>query len=1053
MANSTSETLFITSDSNNDEMIIRNRDACVASFCAVANWTYDIKEQTMTFVYPDDTEGAYKSIVFSKFNQDMHDFKLIYADDYPMFDVFCAELDAGKENVFCEFREIAYNYQQVWVRFIGHAVYGEDGNPVKISGRRFDISREKNSKEDVNEVEQDFLTGLFYRDKSRELVREALEKKPAYEDAMIIFDVDDFKSINDANGKVQGDLVLQTISGLINTNFMSKDIVGRIAGDQFFVFCEDIKNSKVIELVKSAQTRVGESVSMPDGSGVTLSAGISYYPKDGDTFEILYAKADMSLTLAKKQGKNRYVEFSMSNSEDAGVGYTLSKMGSFIEDELRVSTEDNKVNKKLFDYAFEELSREPSIYIAIQKIFEEVSLYYGLDRAALVELDRSSQIPKVTSKWCRVDDSEDASKIDIMPRDVWMAFETEESPDGYFIFEDGRCGAMDFFRNIVDMKNPPVSSIQFKVINNEEMLYALVNFESFERHVFKNSETSTLKSIVKLISSYILGQQVKDILEAETIISKNVMDAQRLVYYVIDGKSYELKYISKYAKNWFPNAAYGHKCYETIRCQDGPCDMCPFKNLNGEINSTQFYDEKEEKWISITASHMKDTDCEDDILICVTDVTEFLNKVRGEDTLTVADTFDKFIVDATKLIMRQNSGYAVICTGIQEFSKINDEFGYVIGDEILKRYADLIRNDIDDDELLCRVKGDDFILLIKQNNLTKKKVERLRDVFVNYSKILSNEFRQKCPGIDVKCFAGEYLISKKDKYINHCVDNALKARQVAFDERSKNNGFFVYSQELEESERQRVLLEKKMKKSLKNGGFKVFFQPKVDVNTKAIIGAEALVRLQDEDGKMISPGLFIPLAEKNGMIVDIDMSVYDQTFALMRKWIDQGKNIPLISVNVSRLHLLDDDLPNKIKKISDKYNLDPSIIELEITESVFFDDTDRLITMIKRLKDMGYVISMDDFGSGYSTLNIMKSLPVDVIKIDGGFFMRNEMDRKSKAIISAILQLTKNLEFDTVSEGVETEEQVEFVRSHGGRCVQGYYFYKPMPADDFEKLI
>ena len=208
-----------------------------------------------------------------------------------------------------------------------------------------------------------------------------------------------------------------------------------------------------------------------------------------------------------------------------------------------------------------------------------------------------------------------------------------------------------------------------------------------------------------------------------------------------------------------------------------------------------------------------------------------------------------------------------------------------------------------------------------------------------------------------------------------------------------------------------------------------------------------------KDGKMISPGLFIPLAEKTGFVVEIDRYVYEKTYEFISKWQKEGKKVPLVSVNLSRLHLIDDSTPQRMKDLADKYGLDPSSLELEITESVFFEDTERLINMIKRLKDLGFVISMDDFGSGYSTLNFMKTLPVDVIKIDGGFFMRSEMDNKSRAIISAIIQMTKNLEFDIVSEGVETQEQVDFIKEQGGTCVQGYYFYKPMSAEEFEKLI
>lgn len=189
------------------------------------------------------------------------------------------------------------------------------------------------------------------------------------------------------------------------------------------------------------------------------------------------------------------------------------------------------------------------------------------------------------------------------------------------------------------------------------------------------------------------------------------------------------------------------------------------------------------------------------------------------------------------------------------------------------------------------------------------------------------------------------------------------------------------------------------------------------------------------------------------MIVEIDQFVYEETFRLIHKWLQEGKKVPVISVNLSRLHLMDDRLPEHMEALCDVYDLRPEQIELEITESVFFQDADRLIDMIKRLKAVGFVISMDDFGAGYSTLNFMKSLPVDIIKIDGGFFMKNKMDDKNKAVISAIMQLSNNLHFKTVSEGVETDEQVEFIKEQGGKYVQGYYFYKPMPPEEFEGLL
>jgi EAL domain-containing protein (putative c-di-GMP-specific phosphodiesterase class I) len=166
-----------------------------------------------------------------------------------------------------------------------------------------------------------------------------------------------------------------------------------------------------------------------------------------------------------------------------------------------------------------------------------------------------------------------------------------------------------------------------------------------------------------------------------------------------------------------------------------------------------------------------------------------------------------------------------------------------------------------------------------------------------------------------------------------------------------------------------------------------------------------------------------------------------------------GKNVPLISMNVSRLHLFDEEFPGFLEGLTEKHGVPRELVEIEITESVFFDNTERLIKMISWFQRSGFVISMDDFGTGYSTLSLMKSLPIDILKIDGSFFMKSKLDDKNKAIISSIIHLSKKLNLKIVSEGIETPEQVEFLRSEECDYAQGYHYYKPMPAEEFEKLI
>lgn len=1019
-------------------------DAMKASISAVMIWTYSLEKHSMTFEYVSEDNTPCKSFVFENFSNSFKELHYVFADDEAIFDVFCAELEAGQDNILEEFRCISDTFQHAWYRFVGNAVKDENGVVTAVKGRRYDISREKSNKDTA--LVQDSLTGLYHRDKFREIVSAELDKDKENNSAFIIIDFDDFHVINEKFGRMQGDAVMQTVSGMIYTNFMSKDVIGRIAGDQFAVFCRNIEEEKVLELLSELQNRISSNIAISDSQGLTFSAGIAMSPRDGMAFEMLYPKADIALYAAKEKGKNRFEVVNFKDMGEIGIGYTLLKMGCFEEDENRTVKSSKEVNKKLFDYAFDELSKEADVTTAIKKIFEEACLHFSLDRAILHEKNYSTDHVEVTSSWCKVD-----GKVFDLEESDWYDISNNVPDEGYIIYKDGRALGLDFFRKIVEFDPAPVNCLQF-CIKDGDALNALFSFETFESHEFTGSEISTLRAVVRLISSYLLNQQNKSELETESIINQNVMDAQKVVYYVIDENTHEIKYISKYAKKIYPDAKYGQKCYEAIaKYKDGHCPICPIHQGEGDNHAVKVYSEDKDKWFSLTATKMTNTDSCHDVLICITDVTDLLLRLRGEDNLTIADSYDSFVMNATKAVIKSERTYGVVCAGIKNFAKINDEYGYVAGDDILKRFAEMIKADLKEGELLCRIKGDDFAILTLQDDLTNE--NSFESSFVNYSGRLTEEFKRACPGIEIKCFAGQYIISDKNKYINHCVDNAMKARKVAYSERNTNGGFYTYSREFEEREQNEYEMNKLIKDSLKENRFKVFFQPKVDVETEKVIGAEALVRLQGEDGKMISPGLFVPLAEKTGLIVDIDRNVYEQTFSYMSRWQKEGKCVPLVSVNVSRLHLIDDLLPERMKELADKYELDPSQIELEITESVFFEDTERLINMIKRLKDMGFVISMDDFGSGYSTLNFMKTLPVDVIKIDGGFFMKNEMDKKSRAIISAIIQLSKNLDFNIVSEGVETKEQVDFVREQGARCVQGYYFYKPMPAEEFEELI
>lgn len=248
-------------------------------------------------------------------------------------------------------------------------------------------------------------------------------------------------------------------------------------------------------------------------------------------------------------------------------------------------------------------------------------------------------------------------------------------------------------------------------------------------------------------------------------------------------------------------------------------------------------------------------------------------------------------------------------------------------------------------------------------------------------------------------------------------------------------------------------IEKKMENALSNREFLVYYQPKYDLQTNRLTGAEALVRWKDPKDGMIFPNTFIPVFEKNGFIVQLDFFVYEEVLKTLAKWREEGREPIVVSVNVSRAHIGTADFLCKLIKLADKYEVPHHLLELELTETVLGGQHQDILTFIQACRAAGFPVSMDDFGSGYSSLNLLKELPIDVLKIDREFLNETEVSQKSCIIIEQIVQMAAKIEIHTICEGVETESQAAFLRSIGCNMAQGYLYSRPVPLSDFEALM
>ncbi len=393
---------------------------------------------------------------------------------------------------------------------------------------------------------------------------------------------------------------------------------------------------------------------------------------------------------------------------------------------------------------------------------------------------------------------------------------------------------------------------------------------------------------------------------------------------------------------------------------------------------------------------------------------------------------------ANYLQNKSNKNKYIVSIDINKFKALNNIYGYEFCNNILKELGKKLEKTLPQDNISCRISNDIFATLFSyQRNVN----DLLDKVFNNVSVLNVNG-----TNIHVNLAIGAYKIIDEDTDINKILDKAYMARAQI--KGLYNNNYYIYDEKLENEMLKEQKIESCMEDALKNNEFEVVYQPKILVKNEKIVGAEALVRWK-KDGQTISPGDFIPLFEKNKFIIKLDLYVFEQACKDIASWNEKYDFVPTVSINVSKEHFNNEDFIKEYVKITDKYNIDRSKIDLEITESATVDQNIDILKVLNTIKENGFIISLDDFGTGYSSLSILQTMPIDIIKIDK-VFIRQADYKSDKNIINYIMLIAEHLGAKTILEGVETKEQVEFTRKIGCDIIQGYYYSKPLSKNEYE---
>ncbi len=463
------------------------------------------------------------------------------------------------------------------------------------------------------------------------------------------------------------------------------------------------------------------------------------------------------------------------------------------------------------------------------------------------------------------------------------------------------------------------------------------------------------------------------------------------------------------------------------------------------------------KWLEFECTVQYENGVPAEKVLRIRDITKFkkqneeLRYMAYYDVLTGLYNRNYFVRVLSEWIRdAQDNGeiVAVMCVDIDNFKKINDGLGLVAGDELIQTFGLFLKEFMDDRTIIAHVTDDTYYMAVK-NPVGSHSIEKLFDKIVQ--RVNEPFYLMGGHEVSISVCAG---VAEFPESAGNSLELINCSEIVMF--RAKEHGpnsMRYFETPIFQDFIDNINIENKLKEAVNMNRFLLYYQPQYDSKSQKLRGVEALLRWQDDSGKMISPGVFIPIAEKSGMIVPIGTWVLEEGIRKYAAWRENYNCDMVLSLNISSIQYKRPDFVSNLLEILEKYRVNPKDIELEITESVLIDDFDQVVAKLRMLKEYGIKISLDDFGTGYSSLSYLKGLPIDTLKIDKSFIDTVIQDECTQVITESIISMVKKLGFETVAEGVETEEQYEYLKKIECDNIQGFLLGKPMPADEIVGLL
>ena len=412
------------------------------------------------------------------------------------------------------------------------------------------------------------------------------------------------------------------------------------------------------------------------------------------------------------------------------------------------------------------------------------------------------------------------------------------------------------------------------------------------------------------------------------------------------------------------------------------------------------------------------------------------------DQLTGLWNRDYFFEIAGKTLRENpNETFLMVATDIYHFKLFNEILGTATGDDLLLAFAQAYREHCRRKWVFSRIGADRFALLIPKSDFKED----------NFLKIVHGVLERKNYSMKVHCYIGVYEIVDPTLHVDSMYDRAFMAVESMKGDMQKEIAY--YQEEILNQRIHETTTLDELDRALLNDEFVIYLQPQLDLEAQRVVSAEALIRWNKPGRGIVFPGEFIPIFENHGMIAKLDYYVWELACRQLAQWKEEGHYERSIAVNISAKDFYLSDLYESITGLVEKYDINPAHLKLEITETAFVLDVKKQMELVRRLQEFGFIIEIDDFGSGYSSLNSLKEIEVDLLKMDLKFFEKTGDSKRAEKIVSSVITLANDLGMPVIAEGVETMEDVEMIRAAGCQMVQGYYYAKPMPVADFEKYL